>query len=284
MNRLSRLIFIIVFSISLVGCSIKEENTAKTFNTQQNNLVESTESTYIKPTYDKKTIIPNYEASQNTVSEEDPIKSSPEPSPVSTPKDNRTEIAQDFFYMPLDDAIKKIITGSSYPDEPQSNITYESLNYVKVLHYNFDGEILVGELIVAQDLADEITRIFHQLYLSKYPLTSIKLIDEFGGSLGDNASMSANNTSAFNYRFVSGTNKLSNHALARAIDINPMMNPYVKGDYVSPENGVEYANRNNIKPGMIDKSDLCYKLFTENGWSWGGDWKNSKDYQHFEKE
>ncbi|MEX1307964.1 MAG: M15 family metallopeptidase, partial [Eubacteriales bacterium] len=133
-------------------------------------------------------------------------------------------------------------------------------------------------------LADEVTRIFYRLYLAKYPMTSIILIDEFGGSTGDDASMSANNTSAFNYRLVAGTDHLSKHALGRAIDINPMMNPYVQNDHFSPENGAAYVDRSDIQLGMIDENDLCYQLFIEYGWEWGGAWHSSKDYQHFQKD
>ncbi len=208
----------------------------------------------------------------------------PSPSPSPTPDDGRTTIAPGFYFKPLDDEIKARITGLSYPEDAQDNITYDDLNVVNILHYNFEGEICFGELIVAADLAPEVTEIFYQLYLAEYPLTSVILIDEFGGSEGDRASMTANNTSAFNYRLVAGTDKLSNHALGRAIDINPMMNPYVKGSHVSPKNGEPYADRSVIQPGMIDKNDLCYQLFTEHGWTWGGDWKSMKDYQHFEKE
>ena len=226
--------------------------------------------------------------SENPITESAPPTATatptPNPTPTPTPNDGRTTIADGFYYKPLSEELRAYITGSSYPAEPQDNITYKSLNYIHVLHYSFEGEILTGELIVAADLADEVTQIFYQLYLAEYPLTSIVLIDAFGGSTGDNASMTANNTSAFNYRLVAGTDKLSNHALGRAIDINPMMNPYVKGNHVSPENGVAYADRSEISLGMIDENDLCYRLFTAYGWEWGGDWHSSKDYQHFEKE
>jgi len=245
---------------------------------QNDDLVE-----ILNPIVNEETITPKPKKVVAPILESESTNPQPEPSPIPTTDDGRIEIEESFFYRSLDDEIKERISGSSYPIEPQSNITYGSLNHVRVLHYNFEGEIRIGELIVAEDLAEEITKIFYQLYLSKYPIYSIKLIDEFGGSTGDNASMSANNTSAFNYRLIAGSNKLSNHALGRAVDINPMINPYVKGDYFSPKSGAEYVDRSNIKPGMIDKNDLCYKLFTENGWSWGGDWVHSKDYQHFEK-
>ncbi|MEX1306978.1 MAG: hypothetical protein AB1Z19_00465, partial [Eubacteriales bacterium] len=106
----------------------------------------------------------------------------PTPTPTPTPDDGRTTVAEGFYYKPLNEEIKAYITGSSFPSETQDDITYDDLHYVSVLHYNFDGEICTGELIVAADLADEVTRIFYRLYLAKYPMTSIILIDEFGGS------------------------------------------------------------------------------------------------------
>lgn len=149
--------------------------------------------------------------------------------------------------------------------------------------YDFEGNVKQGELIVNAALADEVMDIFYQLYLEKYPLTSVLLVDEFGGSADDIASMTANNTSAFNYRLISGTQRISFHSNGIAIDINPMLNPYVVGDIISPENGLPYADRSIDFPGKIDYNDLCYQLFIERGWTWGGDWKIQKDYQHFQK-
>lgn len=149
--------------------------------------------------------------------------------------------------------------------------------------YDFEGNVKQGELIVNAALADEVMDIFYQLYLEKYPLTSVLLVDEFGGSADDIASMTANNTSAFNYCLISGTQRISFHSNGIAIDINPMLNPYVVGDIISPENGLPYADRSIDFPGKIDYNDLCYQLFIERGWTWGGDWKIQKDYQHFQK-
>ena len=116
----------------------------------------------------------------------------------------------------------------------------------------------------------------------------MQLIDNYNGN--DENSMSANNTSAFNYRTISGSKKLSNHAYGLAIDINPRINPYVssKGN-VSPTNGKLYKIRSiqkckgKYKDYMIQEDSYICQLFKKYGFSWGGDWKNSKDYQHFEK-
>ena len=114
----------------------------------------------------------------------------------------------------------------------------------------------------------------------------MRLIDDYGAN--DEKSMAANNTSAFNYRVISGTTKLSNHSYGMALDINPRINPWVKGNKVSPANGKVYKQRKTskckgkYKRYMIHKNDTAYKIFKKYGFSWGGEWRSSKDYQHFE--
>ena len=213
----------------------------------------------------------------------------PEPTASPTPEAQNAvadsnSLNQDFYWVSLDDTLKQRITGFSYPsDDSGSVIKYDDLRYIKLLHYDFEGNVKQGELIVNAAFANEVMEIFYQLYLAKYPMTSVLLIDEYGGSANDTISMEANNTSAFNYRFVEGTQRLSRHGYGAAIDINPMLNPYVYGDYISPQNGIPYADRSKEFVGKIDHNDLCYQLFTERGWSWGGDWNYEKDYQHFSK-
>ena len=91
--------------------------------------------------------------------------------------------------------------------------------------------------------------------------------------------MKDNNTSAFNYRFISGTRVISKHASGLAIDINPLLNPYVKNGINTPE-GSTYDT---TKAGTLTVNSPLVKEFKKKGWKWGGDWKNLKDYQHFEK-
>lgn len=172
----------------------------------------------------------------------------------------------------------------SYPEnDPYCAITYDDLRYIRLLYYDFEGIVHEGELMVNAQLAEEVTRIFYELYQAQYPFTSIRLVDDFGEPGDDNLSMAANNTSAFNYRYVTGTSTLSLHSYGAAIDINPLYNPYIDGDRVAPPGGAEYVDRTQDFPGKIDHDDLCYKLFTEKGWRWGGDWSGDKDYQHFSK-
>ena len=224
---------------------------------------------------------------QNTASAQaTPIATTlPEQTPLPTPQPSGyVYVADGFVYYELTEDIKQRITGMSYPEQGSSKISYGDLRYIELLHYDFEGNIKKGELIINEKVALEVTQIFYELYLEQYPLESVVLVDDFGEPGDDSLSMESNNTSAFNYRYVSGTTKLSRHSYGAAIDINPVQNPYIDGDRVVPEEGREYLDRSLKLPGMIDHDDLCYKLFIENGWSWGGDWSGDKDYQHFSKD
>ena len=155
-------------------------------------------------------------------------------------------------------------------------------------YYDFNGEVQTGELICNQGIADDLMEIFHELYLNEYQIEKIRLVDEYQAD--DTASITDNNTSCFNYRVVDGTTSLSKHALGCAIDINPFYNPYVVFNkdgsgqtYISPPGSEVYVDRSKEFPYKIDESDLCYKLFTEHGFTWGGNWNSCKDYQHFQK-
>ncbi len=114
------------------------------------------------------------------------------------------------------------------------------------------------------------------------PIEKMKLIDDYGAN--DEASMKDNNTSAFCYRVVANTKKLSNHSKGASIDINPLYNPYISGKIISPANAKKYTDRNINEKGVIKKEDDLYNAFIKRGWTWGGEWKSKKDYQHFEKE
>ncbi len=236
---------------------------------------------------------------------------SPTPQPVASStsylSDTDTVIYQDgFAYSPLTDEVKARITGISYPvaesvapalaveavnlmaDNQSPAISYDDLCYMNVLYYDFNGEVQTGELICNKKLAQDFIEIFYELYLNEYQIEKIRLVDEYGGD--DTASMLDNNTSCFNYRVVDGSTSLSKHAMGCAIDINPFYNPYVvinkngSGEtYISPEGSEIYADRSQNFPYKIDENDLCYKLFKEHGFTWGGDWNSCKDYQHFQK-
>ena len=202
-------------------------------------------------------------------------------------KEGAGNMEAQFYDMPLDEGIKARITGISYPDTEEAvQVSYDDLAYVHVLHYDFNGEVQEGEIICNQAISKDLVEIFEELYHQKYPIEKIRLVDEYHGD--DEASMADNNSSCFNYRVIAGTNRISNHAYGKAIDINPLYNPYITYrngvECVAPANASAYADRGKMFEHKIDESDLCYKLFTEHGFSWGGSWSRSKDYQHFEKE
>lgn len=170
--------------------------------------------------------------------------------------------------------------GKSYPEN--ATVALSDLRYLQVAYYDFEGVQHMGELVCNAAIAEDLLNIFLGLYEARYPIRSIRLVDDFGGS--DEESMRADNTSCFNYRTVPGQQKLSRHATGMAIDINPLENPYIdpKGT-VHPAEGAPYVDRSQDFPHKIDRNDLCYKLFTERGFTWGGAWTRSRDYQHFQK-
>ncbi len=218
-----------------------------------------------------------YTTDKNTVTESEEMTSHPE----------RITYQPGFYYEPLTDTVKQRITGISYP-ESGCTVPYEDLLYVGLLYHDFNGEEQTGELICNKAVAQDMVEIFYELYQNDYQIERIRLIDEYNGD--DTASMADNNTSCFNYRVVDGTTSLSKHAYGLAIDINPFYNPYVvynKGGtgntYISPAGSEIYADRSQDFAYKIDENDLCYRLFIEHGFTWGGNWNSSKDYQHFQK-
>ena len=165
-----------------------------------------------------------------------------------------------------------------------TGITDEDLRYLHVLHKNIDGDVLEGEMVVNKYIAEDVLEILKELYEADYPIERMVLIDEYDAD--DEASMEDNNSSSFNFRLISHTNRVSKHGLGMAVDINTLYNPYTKvvdGErIIEPITGEPYLDRDASFPYKIEKGDLCYKLFTEHGFVWGGDWPDRKDYQHFE--
>lgn len=190
----------------------------------------------------------------------------------------------DFYISEIPDDIFAKMQGKSYKED--CTVPREDLRYVHVRHMGFDGEAKDGELVVNKAIADDVLAIFEELYKADYPIEKVRLVDEYDAD--DEASMSDNNSSAFNFRFISHTTRISRHGLGMAVDINTRYNPYVKtvdGKLsIEPANGADYVDRSKDFPHKIDHEDLCYKLFKEHGFTWGGDWTHSKDYQHFERD
>lgn len=170
--------------------------------------------------------------------------------------------------------------GNSYPED--AAIKLEELRYLRMAYYGFDGMPHMGEMVCNAAIAQDLLEIFRALYEAQYPICSIRLVDDFGGS--DEASMQADNTSCFNYRTKPGQKTLSRHATGMAVDVNPLENPYIdRRGVVHPAEGAPYVDRTRDFPHKIDREDLCYKLFREHGFFWGGAWTRSRDYQHFQK-
>lgn len=177
-----------------------------------------------------------------------------------------------------EDVKERIVDVSWKADCP---VSLDNLRYIKISYLDFENKTQVGELIVHKKVSSEIVEIFKELYNSGYQIDKMTLVANYEAD--DTKSMEDNNTSAFNYRPVAGSSKLSKHSYGIAIDINPIQNPYVKGDYVSPKDGRKYLDRTNVRTGMIVKNDVVYKAFKSRGWIWGGEWNTMKDYQHFQK-
>lgn len=166
--------------------------------------------------------------------------------------------------------------GLSCPDRA-------SLVLITVPYIGYHGKKELGQLIVAKSVGQGVKAIFDEIYANgTFRIERMELIDKYGGD--DDASMAANNTSAFNCRFVGGTTTLSAHASGIAIDINPIQNPFVTRSGTFPPAGENYdspAERSKNIIGIITAGDGVTSAFRRHGWKWGGNWSNRKDYQHF---
>ena len=159
-------------------------------------------------------------------------------------------------------------------------VPLDQLRLITLTHWGFDGRPRDGELVVHADVADDIVSVFDRIYAARFPIEQIRLVDEFGAD--DDRSMAANNTSAFNCRQAYGSDRWSEHAYGRAIDINPVQNPYVtRSGQVLPPNGAPHRYRDPATVGLIVSGDAVTKAFARIGWGWGGNWSSGKDYQHF---
>ena len=197
---------------------------------------------------------------------------------------------ENFYKKEINSDIFVKIKGKSYKDN--CLMPLEDLNFIHILHIDVEGRIHEGEMICNKGIADDLLDIFQALYEAKYPIERVRLVDEYNAD--DETSMSANNSSCFNYRTISGTNKISMHGRGLAVDINPLYNPYhlVKDNgsvHIEPAGGAAYLDRTKSFDYKIESDDLCVKLFKAHGFDWGGDWARTgyklyKDYQHFQKE
>jgi hypothetical protein len=163
-------------------------------------------------------------------------------------------------------------------------VPLERLRHLTVSHVRFDGTTTTGELVVHADQAEAVMGVFRELYDAGWPIRRMRLVDEYEGD--DARSMAADNTSAYNCRAVAGTDRWSEHAYGRAIDLNPVENPYVTGSSFVPAEGARFTRLDrsagaDVPRGVIRDDDVVVRAFARIGWGWGGHWSSSKDYQHF---
>lgn len=178
---------------------------------------------------------------------------------------------------PVDDALAARMTPTSW--RPGCPVPLSALRYLRVPHVGFDGAEHTGELVVHRDAVGFTIALFRLLWEERFPVERMQLVDDYGGS--DDASVAANNTSAFNCRpAVGGSGSWSEHAFGLAIDINPVQNPYVSGATVIPPSGAAYLDRGDVRPGMVVRGGPVVNATRFLGWGWGGDWRSTKDYQH----
>lgn len=159
-------------------------------------------------------------------------------------------------------------------------VPIHALRQVYVGYHDFAGERKVGRLVAHKDALDVLRIGFRSMWRRDVRIRRIKLADRYGSN--DQRMMRADATSVFNCRFVSGTSRWSQHAYGRAVDINPIENPFIGSDgSVSPKKGRRYRDRSRNREGMIHAGDSTVRAFKRAGWGWGGSWSSSKDYMHF---
>ena len=184
---------------------------------------------------------------------------------------------------PIPDGVWQRMQGKTYKENPY--IGRDDLRHIRALHWDYDNQMHVGEMIVNKQIADRVATILRQLFDAKYPIQRMLLPDVYDAD--DETQMRDNNSSCFCYRVIAGSTKLSKHARGLAIDINTLYNPYYKDRndgtrFIQPATAEKYCDRTWDFPYKIDHDDLCFCLFTEAGFEWGGDWTSCKDFQHFE--
>ena len=210
------------------------------------------------------------------------------PQPEQTPTPTPAPVLRRGTSEEIPEEVRQRMNGKSM--RQNNDISYKDLRYLKIPHYNFNGTVETGEMVVNKAVAEDVLDIFAELYDIKYPIERMELVDNYGAD--DYTSIDYNNTSAFNYRpSTDGSGRLSQHALGRAIDINPQINPYVNSNQVgSHGNAKEYWSRDwknwsdeTAQKAYIGPDAEIYKIFINHGWEWGGSWSSYRDYQHFQK-
>jgi hypothetical protein len=181
---------------------------------------------------------------------------------------------------PLPHGVRAWMNGVSW--HPGCPVHLRALRLVTLRYWGFDRRAHRGRLVVHRDVAEKVVGIFRRLYQASFPIRQMRLVDYYGAD--DRTSMEHDNTSAFNCRWRAGQPGVwSQHAYGRAIDVNPVENPYVWSGGVSPWNGAPFVDRSHRRRGMIFHGDEVWWAFRDRSWEWGGDWTSVKDYQHFSR-
>jgi hypothetical protein len=179
---------------------------------------------------------------------------------------------------PIGAGLRAVMTGKSW--RPGCPVPLRDLRLIRASHYGFDGRVRTGRLVVHRDVAAPMLAVLRSLYVARFPIRRMVPVDAYGAS--DFRSIEADNTSAFNCRFVEGTTRWSEHAYGRAIDVNPIENPYVtSAGTTSHAASRAYLRRSPYRPGMAIAGGALVRAFDAVGWGWGGRWSGVKDYQHF---
>ncbi len=179
---------------------------------------------------------------------------------------------------PLGSTIRARMEGVSWHGADPRCPRWDDLAYLRLAHVTFDGGVGDGELVVARAIARRTVALFRRLYALGFPVRRLRLVDDHAAS--DEASMAADNSSAFNFRLIAGTDLLSQHARGMAIDINPVENPWRKPDRIEPPAGVAFTDRTDVRPGMFVRPGPVVAALDELGWEWGGDWRHAFDDHH----
>ena len=190
------------------------------------------------------------------------------------------QILNAFRSYEIPEAVAERIRGKSYPEG--CPIPLSDLRYLIIPHFDGHGCVRLGEMVCHRTVAKQLLEIFRELYSAHYPIERMVLIDYYDAD--DERSMSANNTTCFCYRTVAGSRKLSRHSLGKAVDINPLYNPFARrGNIVAPEAGRKWVDRKNPAiPYAVRRGDTAWRAFTSRGWRWGGSWRTRPAYQHFQ--
>lgn len=162
-------------------------------------------------------------------------------------------------------------------------VALSDLRHLTLSYVGFDGLAHEGEIVVHADVATDVVDVFSDLYRERFPLQSMRLVDEYDGD--DDRSMAANNTSGYNCRTVAGSASWSAHAYGRAIDINPVQNPYVVDGSARPTGAQPFVDVDrspgaDAAPGVITEDGVVARAFADVGWEWGALFPEP-DYQHW---